>query len=90
MNKVRWVFQWVPRFFGLTPNNKDLYLEQIYILMYHLGFTYQDAYKCPVWQRFWFINRFKKELEDAKQQNQTAQMQSKRQTSGSRVFRKSF
>ena len=90
MNKVRWVFQWVPRFFGLTPNSKDLYLEQIYILMYHLGFTYQDAYKCPVWQRFWFINRFKKELEDAKQQNQNAQMQSKRQTSGSRVFRKSF
>ena len=90
MNKVRWVFQWVPHFFGLTPSNKDLYLEQIYILMYHLGFTYQDAYKCPVWQRFWFINRFKKELEDAKQQNQNAQMQSKRQTSGSRVFRKSF
>ena len=90
MNKVRWVFQWVPRFFGLTPSNKDLYLEQIYILMYHLGFTYQDAYKCPVWQRFWFINRFKKALEDAKQQNQNAQMQSKRQTSGSRVFRKSF
>ena len=51
--------------------------------MYHLGFTYQDAYKCPVWQRFWFINRFKKELEDAKAQNQSNQLSAKRQNSGS-------
>ena len=90
MNKVRWVFQWVPRFFGLTPNNKDLYLEHIFALIYHLGFTYQDAYNCPVWQRFWFINRLKFEFERAKEQNQTANSQSKRNTSGSRVFRKAF
>jgi hypothetical protein len=57
--------------------------------MYHLGFTYRDAYSCPVWQRFWFIGRFKKDLEESKQQNQ-AHQQSKRQTNGSKVFRKSF
>jgi hypothetical protein len=80
----------VPRFFGLTPNNKDLYLEQIYILIYHLGFTYQDAYSCPVWQRFWFISRFKKDIEESKEQNSTINTQSKRNTSGSRIFSKSF
>ena len=80
----------MPRFFGLTPNNKDLYLEQIYILIYHLGFTYQDAYNCPVWQRFWFISRFKKDIEEAKEQNKVVNTQSKRNTSGSRIFSKSF
>ena len=90
MSKARLAFLWVPRFFGLTPNNKDLYLEQIFILMYHLGFTYQDAYKCPVWQRFWFINRFKKELEAAKENSQNPYSSNKRNNSGSRSFRKAF
>ena len=80
----------MPRFFGLTPNSKDLYLEQIFILMYHLGFTYQDAYKCPVWQRFWFINRFKKEIEIAKETQSSVYSSSKRNNSGSRSFRKAF
>tara|TARA_B100000927_G_C16450798_1_gene463742 strand:- start:916 stop:1158 length:243 start_codon:yes stop_codon:yes gene_type:complete len=80
----------VPHFFGLTPNNKDLYLEQIFALVYHLGFTYQDAYNCPVWQRFWFINRLKYEFDKAKEQKQAASSQSKRNTSGGRVFRKAF
>ena len=80
----------MPRFFGLTPNNKDIYLEQIFILMYHLGFTYQDAYSCPVWQRFWFINRIKHEFEQAKEQNKSAHSTAKRNTNGSRGFRKAF
>ena len=58
--------------------------------MYHLGFTYQDAYKCPVWQRFWCINRFKKELELAKESRQSAHSTSKRNNSGSRGYRKAF
>ena len=58
--------------------------------MYHLGFTYRDAYSCPVWQRFWFINRFKKDLEEAKQKNQTVNTQAHRNNTGSRVFSKSF
>ena len=90
MSKVRWAYLWVRRFFGLTPSNKDLYLEQIFILMYHLGFTYQDAYKCPVWQRFWFINRFKKELEVAKESKQSPYSTSKRNNNGSKGFRKAF
>ena len=90
MNKVRWAFLWAHRFFGLTPNHKDLYLDQIFILIYHLGFTYKDAYNCPVWQRFWFINRLKKELEDAKEQNKKASSNAQRNNSGSRMYRKAF
>jgi hypothetical protein len=80
----------VRRFFGLTPNNKDLYLEQIFILVYHLGFAYKDAYNTPVWQRFWFINRFKKELEMAKEHKQNAYSTAKRNNSGGRGYRKAF
>ena len=58
--------------------------------MYHLGFTYADAYSCPVWQRFWFIGRFKKELTQAKEHKQSPYSSSKRNNSGSRMFRKAF
>jgi hypothetical protein len=78
----------VPRFFGLTPNDKDLFLEQIFVLIYHLGFTYQDAYKLPVWQRFWFINRLKEEFKQAKENKTSANSRAQRTNSGSRQFRK--
>ena len=80
----------MPHFFGLTPNNKDLYLDQIFALIYHLGFTYSDAYNCPVWQRFWFLNRLKKQFEDTKQQNIPASEGSKRLNNGYRGISKSF
>jgi hypothetical protein len=79
----------VPRFFGLTPSNKDLYLEQIFALIYHLGFTYRDAYNCPVWQRFWFINRLKKQFDDMKDKGASTD-RGKRTNNGSRGFNKLF
>ena len=80
----------MPHFFGLTPNDKDLYLEQIFALIYHLGFTYQDAYSCPVWQRFWFINRLKEEFKQAKEHNQNPASSARNTNSGSRQIRKAF
>lgn len=80
----------MPRFFGLTPNEKDLILEQIFILVYHLGFTYEDAYKLPVWQRFWFIGRLKEEFKQAKENNQSPASSAHRTNSGSRQVRKAF
>ena len=80
----------MPRFFGLTPNDKDLFLEQIFALIYHLGFTYQDAYNLPVWQRFWFINRLKAEFKSAEENNQNPYSKAQRNNSGSRVQRKLF
>lgn len=90
MSKARLVCPWGLRFFGLTPNSKDLYLEQLFILVYHLGFTYQDAYTCPVWQRFWFINRLKSEFKAAKENNKVSTSTSQRNNSGSRIHRKAF
>lgn len=90
MKRVRLDCPWELHFFGLTPNDKDLFLEQIFNLVYHLGFTYVDAYNCPVWQRFWFINRLKKEFESAKEHKQSPNSSAQRNNSGSRVHRKVF
>ena len=38
-------------------------MEHIFLLMYYQGFSYQDAYRLPVWQRIWFIERINKEIE---------------------------
>jgi hypothetical protein len=80
----------VPHFFGLTASDKDLFLEHIFILVYHLGFTYKDAYNLPVWQRFWFINRLKEEFKQAKENNHSPTSSARSTNSGSRQIRKSF
>jgi hypothetical protein len=62
----------VPRFFGLTPSDKEIFLQQIFNLMYYMGFSYKDAYNLPIWQRIWFIERTNKELKAANDQGSDA------------------
>jgi|TARA_X000000368_G_C22686638_1_gene560639 hypothetical protein len=76
----------VLRFFGLTPENKDIILEQIFTLMQHLSFTYNDAYKLPVWKRIWFLRKLKYNLEQEKQ-NISSQQSNKNLKN---MFKKSF
>ena len=61
-----------PRFFGLTPNDKEVFLEQIFGLMYYMGFSYQEAYDLAVWQRIWFIQRLNKEINASQGQSHAA------------------
>ena len=63
MKKARLKCQSVPRFFGLTPENKDVILEQIFVLMQQMGFSYADAYRLPVWKRTWFMGKLKEQIE---------------------------
>lgn len=51
-------------FFGLTPNDKEFILEQIFNLMYYIGFSYRDAYRLPIFQRKWFIERVVQEIKN--------------------------
>lgn len=37
--------------------------------MYHVGFSYVEAYNIPVWQRIWFIQRLNKEIKQANARN---------------------
>ena len=88
---MRLSYLWVLAFFGLTPNDKEYILEQTFILMYYMGFTYQDTRNIPVWKRKWFIDRLKKEFESAKENNtQTYSKASHMNTSEQKMFRGSF
>ena len=59
-------------FFGLTPNDKEVFLEPIFLLMYYMGFTYEEGMKLPIWKRTWFIDRFVKEIEKSQGQSRAA------------------
>lgn len=37
-------------------------LDEIFTLMYYLGFSYCDSYQLPIFKRKWFIKRFIKEV----------------------------
>jgi len=54
----------VPRFFGLTPSDREAILEQHYFLVRRLGMTYTEAREMPIMYREWFINRFIRENEE--------------------------
>ena len=64
---MRLIFQWVLRFFGLNHNNIDTVYEQIYVLMKSLKFSYTDAYNLPIYKRFWFLRRLKKQYEEERE-----------------------
>ena len=37
--------------------------------MYYQGFSYRDAYKIPIWQRVWFVERIQKEITNQNGEN---------------------
>ena len=52
-------------FFGLTHNDKEIYLEPIFYLVYYMGMTYSEAYNLPIWKRAWYLERVVKEINKA-------------------------
>ena len=79
------------RFFGLTPENKTIILEQLYVLIKHANFTYLDAYKLPVWKRLWFIYKLKEENEKEQQAiNNSMPKNSSNSNNNNNIFRKGF
>lgn len=49
-----------------------MFLEVIFLLMYYMGFSYEEAYNLPVWQRVWFIKRINKEIKASQGQSHAA------------------
>ena len=60
-----------PAFFGLTPNDTEIYLEPIFYLVYYLGMTYVEAYNMPIWRRNWFLERVVAEIKKTNQSKAT-------------------
>ena len=88
---MRLTYQSELRFFGLTPENKTIILEQLYVLIKHANFSYSDAYKLPVWKRTWFIYKLKEEFEKEQQTiNNNMNKNSSNSNNNSNIFRKGF
>tara|TARA_R100001015_G_C4540065_1_gene104306 strand:+ start:444 stop:728 length:285 start_codon:yes stop_codon:yes gene_type:complete len=60
--KIQLNFQLILIFFGLDSKYREVQLEQLYILIKELNFTYTDARSLPIPYRKWFIDRLIKDL----------------------------
>ena len=51
--------------------------EQFFLLKYHGGWSFIEAYNLPVGLRTWFINRLVKQFEQEKEQAEESQKKNK-------------
>jgi len=56
------------RFFGLSDNYMEQVYEQFFMLKYHGGWSFIEAYNLPVGLRHWFVERLAKQFQDEKEQ----------------------
>ena len=54
--------------FGLNNRYMEDVYEQFFVLKYHGGWSFTEAYSLPIGLRTWFISRLQKQFEDEKKQ----------------------
>tara|TARA_A100001015_G_scaffold280379_1_gene342535 strand:+ start:469 stop:645 length:177 start_codon:yes stop_codon:yes gene_type:complete len=52
--------------------------EQFFLLKYHGGWSFMEAYNLPVALRTWFLERLSKQLKDEAEANKRAMSKAKR------------
>jgi hypothetical protein len=62
MNKT-WRCPLLWTFFGLDDKYIKNVYDQIFVLKYHGGWSFTEAYNLPVMIRLWFIDRLTKQFE---------------------------
>ena len=80
-----WDFPLGQTFFGPNDRWRESFLEESFLLQYHLKMTYSDIRSLPVPYRRWFIDRIAKEFRD---QNEARQKASENQGGRSRTVTK--
>ena len=55
-------------FFGLSSKYMEQVYEQFFLLKYHGGWSFIEAYNLPVGLRHWFVGRLGKQFEEEKRQ----------------------
>ena len=66
-NAVTWTkstFPLQPTFFGLNNEYMESVYEQFFVLKYHGGWSFTEAYNLPVQLREWFLKRLIKQKKD--------------------------
>jgi len=69
-------------FFGLMSNWRESFLEEAFLLQYHLNMSYSDVRMLPVTYRRWFLDRLTKEFNN--------QAEARKKASSERSSRSSF
>ena len=64
-------------FFGLTNDYMQNVYEQFFVLKYHGGWSFIEAYSLPIGLRLWFVRRLQKQFEDEKEQYEEAKRKAK-------------
>ena len=62
--KQGWRFCLQRTFFGLSDEYQKQVYEQFFILKYHGGWSFIEAYSLPVGLRMWFVERLAKQIQD--------------------------
>ncbi len=67
-------------FFGLNDEYTKNVYETFFLLKYHGGWSFTEAYNLPVVIRAWFLDRLVKQFENEKQEMEKASRGTKRVT----------
>jgi len=60
----KWRYRSTRTFFGLTDEYMENVYEQFFVLKYHGGWSFTEAYSLPVKLREWFLARLIKQKKD--------------------------
>lgn len=77
---VRWRFRSQRTFFGLDDDYIENVYEQFFLLKYHGGWSFIEAYNLPIRIRQWFLSRLTKQIEKENEAVEEAQKQGSRKS----------
>jgi len=62
-----WRFRLIRNFFGLNDEYMEYVYNDFFLLKYHGGWSFIEAYNLPVGLRRWFLKRLERHFEDEKE-----------------------
>ena len=62
--RQKWRFRLIRSFFGLTSEYMENVYNEFFLLKYHGGWSFIEAYNLPVSLRSWFLQRLQRQFDD--------------------------
>ena len=73
---MNWRFRLHRTFFGLNDEYIQNVYEEIFLLQYHMGWSFIEAYNISIQIRRWFLNRLVRQLkEESEEMNKASKPQ---------------
>ena len=77
----KWRYRLPLTFFGLSDEYIQNVYEQFFLLKYHGGWSFIEAYNLPIAIRHWFLQRLQKQIQ---QESEAMEKANKKSKSGKR------